>query len=258
MANKATPSHTKTALTADPTDLYTSSTNHEPKDHDSHASTTQQPFRFMDLPPELRDIIYTFAFFPGTKDKTDGEISAEPQLTAGLSNSTTARALSQVCRIVRQESMEAYCSKTTFVVRGLPDRWVAYIRRISPSVNSTALAPNPLDVWARTWGELGAQHIRSLYIRPLKGSVRFSMADEANPVSFDKRACANLRASALESAGLKAFGRLSGGTTAARKIETFLNEVGDDWHLARRKKELAEISVKHPNAQVCTDAICRD
>jgi hypothetical protein len=245
---EATTSHTKSALA----DLCTSSTtmpDHKAKDHDSHAST-QQPFRFMDLPPELRDMIYTFAFSPGTEDTRDGKFSAEPQLTAGLSESATARALSQVCRTVRQESMKTYCSETTFVVRKLPDRVSARIRRWTDGGNPAAPGPDPLDVWARTWGEFGAQHIRSLYISPLEGTVRISMADKANPVSFDEGACANLSASALESAGVKAFGRRGGGTITARKIETLLHELGDVWHLAWRKKALTEISVKYSNAQV--------
>lgn len=76
------------------------------------------------------------------------------------------------------------------------------------------------------------------------------MADKANPVSFDEAACANLSASALESAGSKAFGWSSRGMTAGRKIEKFLHEVGNTWHVARRREALAEIS-KSSNEQVC-------
>ena len=57
MANKATPSHTEKVLTAHATNLSTSSPNHEPTPHDSHGGT-QQSFRFMELPPELRINIY--------------------------------------------------------------------------------------------------------------------------------------------------------------------------------------------------------
>lgn len=78
-----------------------------------------------------------------------------------------------------------------------------------------------------------------------------SMADEAKPVSFDERLCASPSASALESAGLKAFVKYPGrGMTAARKFETFLREVGDVWHDARRTKALAKISMES-NGQVC-------
>ena len=205
----------------------------------------------MDLPPELRDIIYTFALYPVTKKPRDVRIPNRPRLIAGLSGSPTALALSQVCRIVRRESMKAYYSKTTFVIRDLPDSLANVLHGICDfSARSAPPAPAPLDLWARTWGVLGAQHIRSLYIRPLEGSVQIFMADIANPVSFDEAACANLSASARESAVLKAFGGFGRGTPAARKIETFLDEVGSEWHAARRREALAELSERLPG-QVC-------
>lgn len=83
------------------------------------------------------------------------------------------------------------------------------------------------------------------------------MEDKASPVSFGEGACANLSASALGKAGLKAFGRLGGETTAARKIQTFLHELGDVWCVAWRKKALAKIAEGHPNQQVFINAICR-
>lgn len=239
---------------AAPTDICTifiPDPNRKAKDDDSHTGT-QQTSRFLDLPAELRDMIYDFAFCPNTQNTQDGETSDKPLLTAGLSNSTTARALSQVCRTVRQESTKAYYTNTTFVVRDLPDRFADSMERLTSVDRPIAPAPNPLDLWARTWGVLGAQHIRSLYISPLKGSVRISMASEANPVTFDEGACANLSASARELAGLKAFGRHPGrGMTAARKIEMFLCEVGDAWCVAWRKKALAEMSAKYNDRQVC-------
>jgi hypothetical protein len=255
---KPIPSHPESELT----DLRTSSPNHKVKNHDSHADT-QQPFRFMDLPKELRDIIYNLASLPDTSKTQDGEQTPdEPYLTSGLSNSTTARALSQVSRAIRQESMKAYYSNTTFVVQELPDRFAAFMERVADDGQPTVPEPDPLDMWARTWGELGAQHIRSLYISPLKGTVRISMVDEANTVSFDEGARANLTvASELESSGLKVYG-MSGTTirklTAARKVETLLRKAGSAWHLARRKEALVEIRRSHPNSEVCINAICKD
>jgi hypothetical protein len=257
---KAAASHTESALA----DLSTSgpkAPDNELKSHDSHTDT-QQTFRFMGLPKELRDIIYSLALQPDTEKTQTGKPPGKPQLIAGLSNSTTARALSQVCRTVRQESMKTYCSETTFVVRKLPDRVSARIRRWTDGGNPAAPGPDPLDMWARTWDELGAQHIRSLYISPLKGTVRISMVDEANTVSFDEEARANLSvASELESSGLEVYG-MSGTTirnlTAARKVETLLRKAGSAWHLARRKEALVEIRRSHPNSEVCINAICKD
>jgi hypothetical protein len=244
---KPIPSHPESELT----DLRTSSPNHKVKYHDSHADT-QQPFRFMDLPKELRDIIYSLASLPDTSKTQDGEQTPdEPYLTAGLSNSTTAQALSQVSCAIRQESMKAYYSNTTFVVPELPDRFASFMERVVHDGQPTVPEPDPLDMWARTWGELGAQHIRSLYISPLEGTMRITMADGINTVSFSEGARANLgAASALESAGLEAFGRPNLGITTARKIEAFLREAGGAWQLARRKEALAEISMKYPNSEV--------
>lgn len=241
---KATANCTNSALT----NSSTSSPNHEADDHDSRVST-QQPFRFMDLPPELRGIIYTFALDPKTrKNHEDG-----PQLTAGLSGSKTALALSQVCRVVRRESMKTFYSNTTFVVRDLPDHWKGFLSRLhiqSANARPAPPAPEPLDVWARTWGVHGAQHIRSLYLVPLEGTARISLVDDVKRVCFDEAVCAKLSAAALESARSKAFGRSGRRAVTARDIETLLREVGNAWSSAWRRKILAKSIPRH-RREVC-------
>ena len=217
---KATANCTNSALTKSST----SSPNHESKDHDSPAGTRRQPFRFTDLPPELRGIIYAFALNPNTrKNHEDG-----PQLTAGLSRSKTALALSQVCRVVRWESMKTFYSNTTFVVQDLPDHWNDFMPRLpiqSANARPAPPAPKSLDVWAQKWGVHSAQHIRSLYFVPLKGTARISLVDDVKRVCFDEAVCAKLSAAALESARSKAFGRSGRGAVTARDIETLLREV---------------------------------
>lgn len=155
----------------------------------------------------------------------------EPDLLAGLSSSATAQALSQVCRIVRRESMKTYYSKTTFVVGDVPDPLARIMHFIQAPTDQA------LDLWARTWGELGAQHIRSLDIRPLGGSVRISMADDTNPISLEEGTILNLSAFVLNAAGRRAFDTSVNGVTAARKIEQFLCEVGDELRTALKRKD---------------------
>lgn len=236
MANKATPIQTETALTAHATNLSTSSPNDEPKSYGSHART-QQPFRFMDLPPELRDMIYSFALLPERKNVHGEEYVREPDLLAGLSNSTTARALSKVCRTIRHESMNAYYSKNTFVVRGVPDPWGNLDPMLSndyphsrPPKPGCSPPPDPLHLWARTWGVLAAQHIRSLEIRPLRGMVRICMTGEADPVSAVQGTglpWLRISVSELNDAASKAFGTSSlEGLAAPKKLNRFLIEIG--------------------------------
>jgi len=222
---KPTPTHPE----SEPTDLRTSSLNHEGENHDSHADA-QQPFRFLNLPPELREIIYIFALEHGTiVHPFHGEIPDEPQLTAGLSGSVTARALSKVCRIIRYESIKAYYSKTTFTVLSLPNP----TRIISKDLSVTPgcpREPRPLKLWALTWGVRGAQHIRSLRIGYSRAVVRISVTDKGNPVSLENESRSSLNASAVNAAGLKAFGTTCEGETEARKFERFLSEVGRAYH----------------------------
>lgn len=102
-------------------------------------------------------MIYSFSLEYGTvSDVFLGEILYEPQLTADLSKSATAQALSQVDRGIRQESMKAYYSKTTFVIQGVPisGGGSARIRLIRGNGYYGRNRPkhDPLDLWAQTWG----------------------------------------------------------------------------------------------------------
>lgn len=212
-----------------PTYLHASCTpgpNRKAKDGDSCAEP-QQPFRFMDLPPELRDIIYTFTLCKETRKLYFENNLNELNLLAGLSKSLTARALNQVCRTVRQESIKVFYFKKTFVVRGVPVQGAGVMPMPYNEYPPPCFArPDPLDLWAQTWGVLGAQHIRTSDVSQSVGVVRTAMADGANPVSFDnEERYLILSASALKAAGSKAFGTSSKRMTAARKIERFLCEV---------------------------------
>lgn len=144
---KADASHTKSAAA----DLCASSdpkVTHKVKDDDAHTEA-QQPSRFMDLPPELREIIYTFALYKETRKSLFRDPLNELNLLAGLSKSPTARVLNQVCRTARQESMKVFYSKNTFVVRGVLDPFASsrpmqyndYPRPCFPPTR-----PDPLDV----------------------------------------------------------------------------------------------------------------
>lgn len=110
----------------------------------------RKPFRFADLPPELRNRVYKYALQQDTG--TDGFIP----LTSGLIGA--ARALSQVSRIVRAESMGLFYAHNTFGID------MNYLRRL---VCSHASAWRQLKTWANTWGELAAPHIRSITITGL-------------------------------------------------------------------------------------------
>jgi hypothetical protein len=241
---KANASQKKTG----PTDLCTNSTpgpNLEVEDHDSHTEL-QQPFRFIDLPPELRDRIYTFALYPEMRKTHFGECLKKPNLLAGLANSTTARALSQTCRTVRRESMKAYYSKNTFEVRGVPDPWGNfdpmpgnnYTHPRAPKPGCPP-PPDPLRLWARTWGVLGAQHIRSLEIDPLGGLVHICMTGEADPVSAVETAALtwlSLSVPEVHAAALKVFGTSSfEGQAAAGKLNEFFCEIGIALRAARNR-----------------------
>jgi len=92
--------------------------------------------------------------------------------------------------------METYYSKTTFLVRGVPVPWGNmdpiygndYPDRLQIRPGCPSLL-DALDLWAQTWGVLGAQHILSLRIAPLRyklegGLIQIPRTDGANPISF--------------------------------------------------------------------------
>jgi hypothetical protein len=174
----------------------------------SHTDIAQQPLRFSDLPPELRDRIYAFAVHPGTTRDHDGkERPIMPELTTGLTKSPTARALSQVSRSVRKESMEVFYSKTTFLVSDATDR----SSQISSSRHIDLPKREVMNRWAETWGVLVGPHIRSLSISALsgvlaEGVVLIFMHSQTNAAWYiDKENDHVLEEAGLNTVALKAF-----------------------------------------------------
>jgi hypothetical protein len=100
----------------------------------------QSPFRFADLPPELRDWILALAT----------EENQPLRLIAGLSS--TAKALSQVSRAIRVEAARVFFAGYTFHV-------IIGYRPESQTFTHDAFR---ISDWARTWGLLASTDIRSL------------------------------------------------------------------------------------------------
>jgi hypothetical protein len=115
----------------------------------------RDPFRLADLPPELRDMIYTLVLrnevlrgFAGNTIAVTGKLTAE------------ARALSQVSRAVRAESVSIYYSVNTFYAHLAQDfdstggwralHWARTVSRI--------------ERWSNVFGELVAPRLPSLCI----------------------------------------------------------------------------------------------
>jgi len=63
-ATQATATHAE-SVPADPCNSSVFKSHQQAEDDDSHF-ITQGPFRFMDLPRELRNMIYSFALYPNT------------------------------------------------------------------------------------------------------------------------------------------------------------------------------------------------
>lgn len=98
-------------------------------------------FRFNDLAPELRNAIYSLVL--GTNNAI--------QLTRRLP--ATAKALSQVSRIIRAESLSTYYSVNSFKV--VLHYW---------SPDEAQRAVSCIEEWHDLFGNLAARHVRTLSV----------------------------------------------------------------------------------------------
>lgn len=78
--------------------------------NNKHGRSSRTKSRFLDLPPELRNRIYEFVLLPG-RIMVSRRGSASPG-----SDSRSPRAIIQVCRQVRKESLPMYLHNNTFVL----------------------------------------------------------------------------------------------------------------------------------------------
>jgi hypothetical protein len=128
------------------------------------------PFRFSDLPPELRDWILALAV----------EENQPLRLIAGLSGA--AKALSQVSRAIRVDAARMFFAGHTFhVIIGYHPR---YVHCANDAVRMVA--------WVKTWGLLASTNIRSLRLlcrgyRYCTHCVSVNPKDRVNPVVYDSR-----------------------------------------------------------------------
>ena len=105
----------------------------------------EKPFRFNDLPPELRNTIYSNLL---RRDEGSREIGLVDVLPA------TAKALSQVSRSVRTESMSVFYSENSFME----------MCEYRSTAHETQQEVNNAEGWFAVFGKLAAPHIRSLAI----------------------------------------------------------------------------------------------
>jgi hypothetical protein len=115
----------------------------------------RDPFRLTDLPPELRDIIYSMAL---RNEASRGLVGKTIALTGKLT--AEARALSQVSRAVRAESMSIYYSENTFYAY-LSEDWdtTGGLRALH-----WAKAVSRIERWSHVFGELVAPRLPSLHL----------------------------------------------------------------------------------------------
>lgn len=118
----------------------------QPKSTPSHP--VQPFFRFGDLPPEIRSMVYDLATgnlqFPDEifERSTTWNGVVLPAISQG------AKALSQVSRAVRNESLSTYYADSTY--------------ELDYSCKPGGL--DNIEMWASTWGILAIPHIRSIRV----------------------------------------------------------------------------------------------
>ena len=102
----------------------------------------REPFRFKDLPPELRNAVYKLVL------KSDKAVSLTDKLPV------TAKALSQVSRSVRAEALSTHFSMNLFSANF--SYW--------PTAREAQQEISRIEQWSAVFGELAARHIRALLI----------------------------------------------------------------------------------------------
>jgi hypothetical protein len=133
--------------------------------------TYTKTFRFNDLTPELRDMIYTFAL----QDKNNSRLELIRQLPS------TTKALRQVSRAVGAASLAVYYSKNSFDV----EVDCAYTGCGHDSYN--------INDWISVFGDFAVHHLRSIRIYmtsndPRKAeTVTVDLTNSAHPVTWHKK-----------------------------------------------------------------------
>lgn len=188
----------------------------------------QSASQLQDLPPELRDIIYTLAM-----PREDNL-----RLVCGLTG--TAKALSQVSRNIRADATRFFFSQNSFLVTvGFsftgPDIFKTDFRR--------------LEHWAETWGALASPHILSLNLvcggyESCRHRVTVEPRNAANPVRYGNSGCVNtdrVRESDMNEIGLAVFHGVEKQKFDFNRLMVFLTAMED---------VLAEVTQALKNARV--------
>ena len=139
-------------------------------------------FRFNDLPPELRNTIYSISLRPD-----DGRsIALVKDLPA------TAKALSQVSRTVRTESLSVFYSENEFTE----------LFRYWDDPNAAQQEVSHIEKWFAVFGKLAAPHLRIIIIGHLRillegGETYLISSDKVVKLTHDNKYLRELRASCL-------------------------------------------------------------
>lgn len=194
----------------------------------------QSVFRFQDLPPELRDIIYALAM--------EGE--GVHRLVDGLTG--TARALSQVSRAVRADATRIFSTKNSFLVRVGLTAGSEYFTNDS----------RRLDDWKAVWGTLILPHIHSLKLacgvpESCRCRVSIKLKDTAKPASYGNHNCYlsySIRESDMNRIAFAVFKGHGGQAITYEQLLTFLTavqkvmaELGDTMRIAKVAEVLSRI-----------------